>query len=187
VNWQKSLIALSLCVVALANGNLAMAHGDEAHGDEGPVKPTPIALSASPTEAHSDAFELVAMMADNKLIIYLDDFASNAPVTGASIEVEGSGLSGMALESSDGVYSMAADAIAKMPPGSKVPLMITIEAGEHSDVLTTTLETPVTTAAEEVAAHSRAGKVFWLIAVVVGFAIVALIVIRRRQQRKGGR
>lgn len=187
MNWQKILIALSLCIVALAIGNLAMAHGDEDHGDEGPVKPTPIALSASPAEAHSDVFELVAVMADNKLIIYLDDFASNAPVTGASIEVEGSGLSGIVTESSDGVYSMAADAIAKMPPGSKVPLMITIEAGEHSDVLTTTLETPVTTEAEEVAAHSRAGKVFWLIAVVVGFAIAALIVIRRRQQRKGGR
>lgn len=187
MNWQKSLIALSLCVVALANGSLVMAHGDEDHGDEGQVNPTPITLSASPAEAHTDVFELVAVMAANKLIIYLDDFASNAPVTGASIEVEGGGLSGMALESSDGVYSMAADAIAKMPPGSKVPLMITIEAGEHSDVLTTTLEIPVTTAAEKVAVHSRAGKVSWLIAVVVGFSITALIVIRRRQQRKGGR
>ncbi|MBK6639010.1 MAG: hypothetical protein IPG34_15990 [Rhodocyclaceae bacterium] len=35
---------------------------------------------------------MVTVLADNKLLVYLDRFSSNEPVAGAKLEVEGAGL-----------------------------------------------------------------------------------------------
>jgi hypothetical protein len=97
------------CVALLLPG-LLFAHGDEDHGDaaNAPVAPTVRALRV---EAASESFELVGQLQGDKLVIHLDRFATNAPVTGAKVDVEGGPLKLVKALERDGVYTVpAADA-----------------------------------------------------------------------------
>lgn len=77
-------ICLSLALSTLSWG--AWAHGGEDHGDAAePVASVGMAPRAS---AQTEDFELVAHMQGNTLIVTLDRFATNAPVSDAQIEVE---------------------------------------------------------------------------------------------------
>lgn len=72
----------------------------QAHPGHGDDAPAPALGNASPrTEAHSDLFELVATVKAGAAVIYLDRFATNEPVEGASIEVgEGDTAAGRHLQ-----------------------------------------------------------------------------------------
>jgi cobalt-zinc-cadmium efflux system membrane fusion protein len=69
---------------------LACAGGDssDGHTHGGAVPPEVIAEVAPRTSAQSDEFELVAVLADGKLTLYLDRYTDNAPVPDAEVEVE---------------------------------------------------------------------------------------------------
>ena len=69
-------------------------------------------------------------------MVYVDRFATNAPVAKAKVEVEGAGLKGIASETAPGTYVM--DIAAAIAPAS-YPLTISIEAGNTADLLTATL------------------------------------------------
>ena len=85
------------------------AHEGHDHGEQPPV-----ATGASPRgETNSKAFELVAVVSGENLEIYLDRFATNEPVTGATIEVETPAGSVKATEGADGTYRVAAPWLAK--------------------------------------------------------------------------
>lgn len=105
---------------------------DHSHGD---TKATLVAATAQPlrVEAVSELFELVGLLEGDKLLIHLDRFASNEPVTGATISVEGGPLKATAAVERDGVYTVAAAGLAA--PGAH-PLVFTVQAGQASDLLT---------------------------------------------------
>jgi cobalt-zinc-cadmium efflux system membrane fusion protein len=69
-------------------------------------------------------------------VIYLDSFASNAPVPGAKVEVEGAGLKGVAVEVAPGVYQLPAPALG----AGKHALTVSIETADNADLLATTLD-----------------------------------------------
>ena len=73
--WPQSLCAA-----------IAPASAHEGHDHE---EQPPVSAGALPRgEADFDAFEIVAIVRGENLEIYLDRFATNEPVTGATIEVE---------------------------------------------------------------------------------------------------
>jgi hypothetical protein len=111
----------------------AFAHGDEDHGASAPAVGRSVAPRAV---ARSEEFEAVAVLEGKKLLLYLDRFASNAPVVGAKVEIEGGGLKGAAAETSPGVYGMDAAPITQ----GKHPLTISIEVGDSADLLSATLD-----------------------------------------------
>jgi cobalt-zinc-cadmium efflux system membrane fusion protein len=133
------LIATALLCAA----PLAWSHDGEDHGAPPPTVNQAVAPRAS---AKSEDFELLAVLDGKALVIYLDAFASNAPVPGAKVEVDGGGLKGVAAEQSPGVYSLPAPALG---PG-KHALTISIETADNADLLATTLEV-----APEVAALAK--------------------------------
>lgn len=115
----------------------AFGHGDEDHSEPAPVPSQAINQAVSPrATTASENFEVVAVLEGGKLALYLDRFASNEPVAGAKVEIEGGGLQGLAAESSPGVYAMSAASITP----SKHPLTITVEAGDDIDLLSATLD-----------------------------------------------
>jgi hypothetical protein len=57
----------------------------------------------------SEAYELVAVLKDDRLTIYLDRFEDNTPVTDATITVMIEGEPAMAEPASDGTYVLASD------------------------------------------------------------------------------
>lgn len=159
------------------------AHGDEDHGAAPPAVSQTLAPRAI---ASSGAFEAVAVLEGRQLLLYLDRFASNEPVAGAKVEIEGAGLQGVAAETSPGVYAMDAASITP----ARHALTIFIDAGDSADLLSVTLDVAPPPAD---AVHAKGWQAWfqwlaWLGAGVLGIlGLVALLPILRRKQAKGGK
>lgn len=158
----------------------ARAGGDSSDGHtHAAPEPVPIKAGAPRTAAVSEEFEAVVVLEGKQLLIYLDRFASNAPVAGARVEIEGGGLQGVAAEVAPGVYAVAAASLAP----ARHALTIAVEAADGADLLTATLEL----AAAPPATHARgwSERASWLGAGALVLAGALLIALRRRKQRKG--
>ena len=122
-------------LVAAALALPAWAHEGEDHG--APATPAPSVQVGSRTEARTEAFELVVVLTDGRLSLYLDDFATNAPVAGGQVEVESGPFRAVADQAAPGVYRVSAGSFDH--PG-QYPLIISVQAGDVADLLTATLE-----------------------------------------------
>ena len=100
----------ALFALALLSTPAAAGPGHD-HGDGAAAAPQ--ATSASPRfSAHSDLFELTGIVKDKTIVLYLDEFASNAPVPSATIDLELQPASGMPLKlkaapAEDGTFNVA--------------------------------------------------------------------------------
>lgn len=123
----------------------ALAHVGHVHGDEAPppsVQKAPRATAASPL------FELVAVVNGPGLTVYLDRFDTNAPVIGATLDIETPAGPASAVQDGE-VYLLEAPWAAN--PGT-YELLFTVAADTDIDFLTATLtipEPPVTAPAAE--------------------------------------
>ena len=180
------LFRLCICA-ALLSPAFAMAGGGDDHS-HGPATAAPLAPTAQAlrTEAASELFELVAVLDGDKLVIHLDRFASNEPVTGAKISVEGGPLKATTAVEHDGIYTAPAAGLAA--PGTH-PLVFTVQAGEASDLLTGDLVVPSPAAA---AAHTdgfdwraSAGPALGTLVVVLILGAGAVAWRRRRATQAG--
>lgn len=168
---------------ALLLPGLLFAHGDEDHGDTAkkPVAPTVQALRV---EAASEAFELVGQLQGDKLVIHLDRFATNAPVTGAKVDVEGGPLKAVKATERDGVYTVPAAGL--NAPGTHA-LVFTIQAGDANDLLTGDLvvANPEPVA---VAVATKLPATRWIVAALATALVVgtALFAWRRRRASPRG-
>jgi hypothetical protein len=91
--------------------------------------------------AQSELFEVVLILQDKKLLIYLDSFDTNEPIPKAKIAFDGSTIKGQATETTPGLYSLD---VATLAPAKHV-FTITIEAGESIDLLASSIDTSITT------------------------------------------
>jgi len=112
----------------------AFAHAG--HDDEAPAAAAP-AGAAPRAEAASAEFELVAVAKGQAVVITLDRFATNEPITDGAVEVaEGDG-SAKAEVQEDGTYLLRAPWVGQ---AGKHDLTFTVSAGDASDLLTATLD-----------------------------------------------
>jgi membrane fusion protein, heavy metal efflux system len=126
-------VAISLTFVMSIHAFAGPGHD---HGDE----PAQATGAASPRMTnHSDLFELVAMADKGQLVIYLDRYSSNEPVTNAKIEVEAGSAKGVAEPQPDGTYIFKTELLTK--PGS-IPLSFTVSDGKDTDLLAGDLVIP---------------------------------------------
>ena len=113
----------------------AMAHEGHKHGDE---PPPPTVQTAPRATAASPLFELVAVANGTGLTVYLDRFDTNAPVIGASLDVETPAGPVSAVQDGD-IYLLEAPWAAN--PGT-YELLFTVAADTDIDFLTATLIIP---------------------------------------------
>lgn len=171
---MKHLISF---IAAAFLASAAAAHGGEDHGDgAAPAMAGDVAPRAA---AQSEEFELVAVLADGKLTLYLDRYADNAPVPDAEVEVESGAFKAVAAQIAPGVYSVPGQVFAQ--PG-KHPLTISVQAGDAADLLTAALDLAPPAAGVE-HAHGWGEWAIWgaagsLLAVAGG-----LVVVRRRKRQ----
>ncbi|MCB4821256.1 efflux RND transporter periplasmic adaptor subunit [Roseicella aerolata] len=120
----------------------AAAHAGHDHGEEDAAAP---ASAAPRVTASSEAFELVGLLGpDGALTLWLDRFADNAPVDGATILVGLDGQEiGEARRVAEAVYALRHEALAR--PGTH-DLTFTVTAGGEMDLLAGTLAVPEPTA-----------------------------------------
>lgn len=86
---------------------------------------------------HTDLFEIVAILADGQLLVFLDSYSGNTPVVGAELDLTADGEPGPFNEVAPGVY--AAD---WSPSPGTIDLTFLVTAGAHSDLLLATMEIP---------------------------------------------
>lgn len=136
----RRLIAVAMAVASLAApvAAPALAHEGHEHGDA----PKPAVATAVPTmETSSSDFELVATAQGKTLLIHVDRFATNEPVTGATVEVnaDGEAATAAAVSGEEGVYRLDAAWLSKPGPHE---LTVSITATDAADLLIGTLEVP---------------------------------------------
>ena len=133
-HFGRALRALAVTAVLCAAITPASAHEGHDHEEQQPVS-----AGALPRgEADSDAFEIVAIVRGENLEIYLDRFATNEPVTGATLEVESPDGPVKAAAGADGTYRVAAPWLAK---GGRRDLIFTVTAGDTTAILPLTIQT----------------------------------------------
>ena len=185
----KRIVVLSFLVLGALGSTGASAHGGEDHGDEAKA-PAPTVGIAPRAIAQSEDLELVAVVEEAKpegrrLSLFLDRFATNEPIVGAKLEVDGGGQNVVAKEIRPGVYVAPFGALVNAAAGTKLPLTIAIEAGDSADLLTTTLEISAPPGGATAHVHRWAEIVTWLAGGVLGLVAIALLIVRRRRQTKG--
>lgn len=210
-------LAWLTAIVLTVSGQPAWAHGDEDHShDEPAVASTTGTQTAAQTAkpdgastraaSQTETFELVAVLSpaapppadtagDAKasnaptLTIYLDDFATNAPVANAKVEVESGAFKAVATMQSAGIYSTPAPALAK--PG-RYPLTVSVETEATADLLDVVLDTsaagsPGNARAGHGDASHGVGRWAWGLGAAIALALIAVVGIGMARRRAGAR
>lgn len=169
-------------VVALGTVSLATwAHGGEDHSQPPAVAPVATVSSAPRAETASDEFELVAALEGGRLMLYLDRFASNEPVAGATVEVESGSFKAVASALAPGVYALPGEAFAEH---RKYPLTVSLETADTADLLSLTLDHAGVSSTVATAPGSDAWTAWGASAGIV-LAGIGLVAMRRRRKGHG--
>lgn len=153
----SALPALALLVLTLAAPAPVSAHGGEDHSHEAAAAAPALPVALAPRfEATSPAFQLLGILENGRLTLYLDRFADNAPVAGATLTVEVDGRTQPAPETGAATYGLA-ETGALANPGTH-ELLVSVTAGDEQDVLIGTLSVPPA-AASGAAAPAAAGGI----------------------------
>ena len=99
-------------------------HGDEAPTASGPSLPRFV--------AHSDSFELVGVLDGKTITVYLDQAASNTPVTKAQLEIEFAGTKLQAVAQADGSFRVE---LPQAPKPGVIPITATVSTDSDADLL----------------------------------------------------
>ncbi|MGE0853000.1 MAG: efflux RND transporter periplasmic adaptor subunit [Hyphomicrobiaceae bacterium] len=125
-------VYLILLLIMFSPTGSAHAHEGHDHGEQ----KAPIATAATPRlEATSGPFELVALLKDGQLVIYLDRFTTNEPIASAQIAVE-TPKGPQNAEAKDGVYRLAAP----WADAGSLDLIFTVTEGDVTEILSGTLD-----------------------------------------------
>lgn len=159
----RRLTMVLAALAMIASASLAIAHGDEDHG----AAATPVGVSIAPRmEAATETLELVAAAKADDLTIWIDGFADNVPVTGATVSVTVDGKTGQA-KAANGVYIYSDDGLLK-PGAHELTFLVGRDGGFES--LSGDLTIPATTADVKTATPIWQ----WLLVVgLVGLAIAS--------------
>lgn len=174
---------LAGCLYSLLFACAAVAGDGHDHGEENAAA-VPDSPAAPRLVMESTQFELVGTLEGDGLHLFLDDHASNAPVTDASVELEIAGQRIKAEAEADGSYHAA---MSQPLPEGEYAVMATILAGETSDLLTGDLDVHAAEAmhAEPTTSASGWGFLPWVLGlVVIALALLVFTLRRDRHQRR---
>jgi hypothetical protein len=169
VNVLIALVPLAFMTLAAASSR---AHEGHDHG-----APAVTVTAAAPrVEASSEGFELVGIVNGGAMRVFLDRFASNEPVTSATIDVTVDGVAARAEPQPDGSFLVEAPWLATT---GATDVVFAIDTGETSDLLIGTLDLPSAATAAEAAPVSAIGvllrsPVLWAIGLGLLLAGLAL-------------
>ena len=133
-NYIHYLVQL-IAALTLAISPSSYAGPGHDHGDEKPNQQQ--AQTLPRFYAESDLYELVGVIRDRQITLYLDRYATNEAVKGASIDVEVDGAKVAAKPHGDGEYLIELKNKIKDQP---TPISITINDGGELDVLVSTID-----------------------------------------------
>lgn len=139
-----------LCIAALLfiGSPPAGAHEGHDHGADEPSPPATATLSPR-TSTASGQLEAVIVLSGTQLVVYLDDYASNAPVADAVVDVVAGAQEARATQRTAGEYVVDAGALG-IDAGEthRHALTLVVETADETDLLPATLDVTGTRPAE---------------------------------------
>lgn len=175
----RGVIALCAGLGAVVLAGAALAHEGHDHGAAPPPRPSSFAPRV---EAASAELELVGVLRDGKLILYLDRFADNAPVAGASIEVDTPAGTLAAVPVEAGTYVLSAPFL-NVPGPHDLAFTVTVDG--NADLLLATLSVPAPANAARPAPPAvlaGLGMVSMGVLAGVGVGFLAGVLVMRRRR-----
>lgn len=171
------LAALTLSAAAPVWADAGHDHGDPPAAVAGPASPRFTAVSAR--------FELVGVLDDTHLTLYLDRAADNSPVRDARLELELGGVKVPVEAHGEGLFEATLSAV---PAPGEIPVAATVVAGEETDLLTGELDLHEAQdqAGEAVHAHGREEYAYRVAAAGLGLIGLVWLIRRLRARRTGG-
>jgi len=133
-NYTHYLVQL-IAVLTLAISPISYAGPGHDHGDEKPNQQQ--AKTLPRFYAESDLYELVGVIRDKQITLYLDRYATNEAVKGANLEVEIDGVKMAVKPHGDGEYLIELKDKIKDQP---TPISVTINDGGVNDILVSTID-----------------------------------------------
>jgi cobalt-zinc-cadmium efflux system membrane fusion protein len=124
------VILLAMC--ATMSLQPTAGHSHEGHDDATPVASAMPGTNIPRIEAQSELFEIIGVVQNGLMTLFLDRYATNEPVADAKIDIEAGPLKGSAQSNPDGTYTFRNAALNQ--PG-QIPVTFTITAGRDSDLL----------------------------------------------------
>jgi membrane fusion protein, heavy metal efflux system len=180
-------VVLTSAVPALQSR--ALAHDGHDHGTAAVALPVTVNPRAAAT---GDEFEAVAILKDGTLLIFVDRFADNSPVTKATVTVTIGAKDIVAQPAPDGTYRVA------WPPEARTgrhDLVVGIQEGAVSDLLVSTLELPAMASAltagsaptliERLRGWIAGSPLVAALGALVLMALAAALVLRRKAEASG--
>lgn len=147
--------------------------------DHGDSPAAPVGQALPRFSAVSETFELVGVVSDKQITLYLDRFTDNSPVRGAQIELEIGGVKFMAQSVGEDLYQVT---LAEAPKAGVLPVTATITAGNEVDLLAGELdihEAPHTHGDET--ARAWTAYAAWGGGGAAALAVLAAVVLGRRR------
>jgi len=133
-NYTHYLVQL-IAVLTLVISPISYAGPGHDHGDEKPNQQQ--AKTLPRFYAESDLYELVGVIRDKQITLYLDRYATNEAVKGANLEVEIDGVKMAVKPHGDGEYLIELKDKIKDQP---TPISVTINDGGVNDILVSTID-----------------------------------------------
>lgn len=128
MTFSQRLTAFCLVLLIGAPSTLLAEDGHD-HG-EAPAAPTGPALPRF--SAVSETFELVGVLDETHLTLYLDHAADNSPVQGATLELEVGGIKVDVEQHGEGEFEAILE---EEPEEGEIAVTATVVAGQEMDVL----------------------------------------------------
>ncbi|MCF2856090.1 hypothetical protein L1286_01275 [Pseudoalteromonas sp. SMS1] len=175
---QRALSSMLLIVLIFLFNSFSAYASPGAHGPNGEHLNTQpkVDVSSIPTfESATESFELVGLLYDHQLVIYLHDFKSNVPVTNASIELEVENLSAsMVYSMQRSAYILNDEAVlSTLIRAGTHEIVLTVLADNRGDLLTASLETVVKPRSDATQRSPHHHEFPWLIAAMCLLVFVA--------------
>lgn len=176
---QRLLATLGVVAALWLPAGVLIAHEGEVHAEAAPVA-TASAEAGPSFVAASELFELVGRVEGAKLRIYLDRFADNTPVAGATLELDIGQLKLTPHALGDGEFE--ASLPRAFPPGEHA-VAATVTAGADIDLLAATLVIP-SPAAAVAPSHASGRFVAFGLAGFASLLVVGGLLLRRRKTQR---
>jgi len=132
-------LAALACLASLILG-CAASSAHEGH-DHGEADKSPVVSSAYPrVAARSELYEIVGILKDGQLSIYLDDAVTNEPIADAALQVTiGDSAATEAAKAGNGLYTVG---MADRKPTGSVEVIFSVSAPKGDDLLVDSLTLP---------------------------------------------
>ncbi len=134
---NKNTMTQLLGGLLLLGAAILPAYAGDGH-DHGEAPAASAGVASPRFAATSETYELVGILNDRKLSLYLDHSADNSPVKDAKLELEIGGKAVAVTNIGEGEFEAT---LATAPQAGVIPVTATVLAGNNSDLLAANLDT----------------------------------------------